>query len=111
MLNRVELKTLDRPSKMPEMKTSKRNEDANAFATLVTFSLQKEAAAKHNISAKCRDLSEEVSSWTCLVYTTESQLMELNQCIEDGIIRCDRCLKFEFLPYDPRCPIILPHRH
>ena len=36
----------NRPDEMPEMKTSKKKEGANAFATLVTYSLQKEAAPK-----------------------------------------------------------------
>ena len=38
----------NRPSEMPEMKTSKRKEGANASATLVTNSLQKEAAPRRN---------------------------------------------------------------
>jgi hypothetical protein len=33
---------------MPEMKTSKRKEGANAFAALMTYNLQKEAAPKQN---------------------------------------------------------------
>jgi len=43
----------------------------------------------------------------------KSQLIKLNLCIDgDGIIRCDRCLRFaEFLPYNSRSPIVLPHRH
>ena len=43
----------------------------------------------------------------------KSQLIKLNPRIdEDGVIRCDGRLKFaEFLPYDTRCPIILPRGH
>lgn len=43
----------------------------------------------------------------------KSQLSTFNPCIEEnGVIRCDGCLKFaEFLPYDTRCPIILPRGH
>ena len=39
---------LNRPSEMPEMKASKRKEDANASATLLSYSLQKEAAPKRS---------------------------------------------------------------
>ena len=40
----------------------------------------------------------------------KSQLIKLNPCIdEDGVIRCDGRLRFaEILPYDTKCPIILP---
>ena len=40
-------------------------------------------------------------------------MIKLNPCIdEDGVIRCDGRLRFaEFLPYDTRCPIILPRGH
>ena len=43
----------------------------------------------------------------------KSQLIKLNPRIdEDGVIRCDGRLNFaEFLPYDTRCPIILPRGH
>ena len=162
----------NRPSEMPEMKTSKRKEETNAFAALVTYSLQKDAAPKHNnicevwrlepkrfpswkrlvrVHARVRrvlhnlrsrddrkagiELSHEeikdaegeiVSLAQCEAFideyaaltlgkliSQESQLIKLNPCIdEDGVIRCDGRLKFaEFLPYDTRCPIILPRRH
>ena len=43
----------------------------------------------------------------------KSQLIKLNLCIDEGgVIWCDGRLKFaEFLPYDTKCPIILPHGH
>ena len=58
----------NRPSEMPEMKTSKRKEGANAFATLVTSSLQKDAAPKHNSTCEVWRLDpQRFSSWTRLV--------------------------------------------
>ena len=58
----------NRPREMPEMKTSKRKEDANAFATLVTYSLQKEAAPKNNNTSEVWRLDpKRFSSWTRLV--------------------------------------------
>ena len=42
------MKFPDRPSKMPEIRTSKRKADTNACATLMTFNLQKEIAPKQN---------------------------------------------------------------
>ena len=42
------MKVPDRPSKMPEIRTSKRKEDTNACATLMTCNLQKEIAPKQN---------------------------------------------------------------
>ena len=162
----------NRPSEMPEMKTSKRKEGANASATLVTYSLQKEAAPKRNNTCEVWRLDpKRFSSWTRLVRVharvrrvlhnlrsrddrkagmelspeeikdaeeeivslaqreafheeyaalslgklipRKSQLIKLNPCIdEDGVIRCDGRLRFaEFLPYDTRCPIILPRGH
>jgi len=56
----------NRPSEMPEMKTSKRQEGANA--TLVMYSLQKEAALKHNNTCEVWRLDpKRFSSWTRLV--------------------------------------------
>ena len=162
----------NRPSEMPEMKTSKRKEGANASATLVTYSLQKEATPKRNNTCEVWRLDpKRFSSWTRLVRVharvrrvlhnlrsrddrktgmelspeeikdaeeeivslaqreafreeyaalslgkpipQKSQLIKLNPCIdEDGVIRCDGRLRFaEFLPYDTRCPIILPRGH
>jgi hypothetical protein len=58
----------NRPSEMPEMKTSKSKEGANAFATHVTYSLQKEAAPKHNNTCEAWRLDpKRFSSWTRLV--------------------------------------------
>ena len=58
----------NRPSEMPEMKTSKRKEGANTSATLVTYSLQKEAAPKRNNTCKVWRLDpKRFSSWTRLV--------------------------------------------
>ena len=58
----------NRPSEMPEMKTSKRKEGANAFATLVTSSLQKDAAPKHNNTCEVWRLDpKRFSNWTRLV--------------------------------------------
>ena len=58
----------NRPSKIPEMKTSKRKEGANAFSTLVTSSLQKDAAPKHNSTCEVWRLDlKQFSSWTRLV--------------------------------------------
>ena len=159
----------NRPSEMPEMKTSKRKEGANASATLVTYSLQKEAAPKSNNTCEVWRLDpKRFSGWARLVrvharvrrvlhnlrsrddrkagmellpeeikdaeeeivsleqrdafreeYAALSlgkpipQLIKLNPCIdEDGVIRCDGRLRFaEFLPYDTRCPILLPRGH
>ena len=57
-----------RPNEMPEMKTSKRKEGANASATLVTYSLQKEAAPKRNSTCEVWRLDpKRFSSWTRLV--------------------------------------------
>ena len=57
-----------RPSEMPEMKTSKRKEGANASAALVTYSLQKEAAPKRNNTCEVWRLDpKRFSSWTRLV--------------------------------------------
>ena len=43
----------------------------------------------------------------------QNQLMKLNQSIdEDGVISYDGRLKLaERIPYDTRCPIVLPHGH
>ena len=46
------MKVPDRPSKMPEIRTLKRKEDTNAYATLMTCNLQKETAPKQ----ECGDL-------------------------------------------------------
>ena len=55
----------NRPSEMSEMKTSKRKEGANASATLVTYSLQKEAALKRNNTCEVWRLDPKLfSSWT-----------------------------------------------
>ena len=57
----------NRPSEMPEMKTSKRKEGANASATLVTYSLQKEAASKRNNTCKVKECVPALNSrpkWT-----------------------------------------------
>ena len=160
------------PSEMPEMITSNRKEGENAFASLVTYSLQKDAAPKHDNTCEVWRLDpKRFSSWTPLVrvharvtrvlhnlrsredrkagielspkekkdaeeeivtlaqreafsdeyaalslgkpISQKSQLINLNPCIdEDGVMRCDGRLKFaELLPYDTRCPIILPHGH
>jgi len=156
---------------MPERKTSKRKEGANAFAILVTYSVQKKAAPKRNNTCDVwRQDPKRFSGWTCLVQVharvrrvlhnlrsrdnrkvgielspeeikdaeeeivslaqreafhdeyaalslgkpipQKSQLINLNPEDEDGVIQCDGGLKFaEFLPYDTRCPIILPRGH
>ena len=58
----------NRPDEMPEMKTSKKKEGANAFATLVTYSLQKEAAPKRKNTCEVWRLDpKRFSSWTRLV--------------------------------------------
>ena len=58
----------NRPSEMPKMKTSKRKEGANASATLVKYSLQKEAAPKRNNTCEVWTLDpKRFSSWTRLV--------------------------------------------
>ena len=57
-----------RPSEMPEMKTSKRKDGANAFATLMTYNLQKEAAPNQNNTPEVWRLDpKRFSSWTRLV--------------------------------------------
>ena len=57
----------NRPSKMPETKTSKRKEGANAFAALLTYSPQKEAAPKLNNTYKVwRLYPKRVFCWTRL---------------------------------------------
>ena len=50
------MKVPDRPSKMPEIRNSKRKEESNACATLMTCNLQKEAASKQNKHHECGDL-------------------------------------------------------
>ena len=58
----------NRPSKMPEMKISKRKEDANASATLVLYSLQNEAVLKRSNTCEVWRLDpKRFSSWTRLV--------------------------------------------
>ena len=53
---------------MPEMNTSKRKEDANASATLISYSLQNEAAPKRNNTCEMWRLDpKRFSSWTCFV--------------------------------------------
>ena len=42
------MKFPDRPGKMPEIRTSKRKEDTNSCATLMTCNIQKETALKQN---------------------------------------------------------------
>ena len=62
------MKVPDRPREIPEMKTSKRKEDTNAFATLMTYNLQKEAAPKQNNTPEVWRLHpKRFSSWTRLV--------------------------------------------
>ena len=69
----------NRPSKMPEMKTSKRKEGANAFAALLTYSPQKEAAPKHNNTCKVWRLDpKRVFCWTRLHWF--EYLQELEEC-------------------------------
>ena len=58
----------NRLSEMPEMKTSKRKENTNASATLVSYSLQNEAAPKRNNTCEVWRLDPKwFSSWTRLV--------------------------------------------
>ena len=58
----------NRPDEMPEMKTSKKKEGANAFATLVTNSLQKQAAPKRKNTCEVWRLDpKRFSSWARLV--------------------------------------------
>ena len=62
------MKVPDRPRQIPEMKTSKRKEDTNTFATLMTYNLQKEAAPKQNNTPEVWRLHpKRFSSWTRLV--------------------------------------------
>ena len=56
------------PTEMLEKNTSKRKEDTNACATLMTYNLPKEAASKQNNSREVWRLDpKRFSSWTCLV--------------------------------------------
>ena len=58
----------NRPSEMPEMKTSKRKEDMNASAILVSYSLQNEAALKRNNTCEVWRLDpKRFPGWTRLV--------------------------------------------
>ena len=62
------IKVSDRPSKMPEIITSKRKEDTNACATLMTCNLQKETTPKQNNTLAVWRLDpKRYSSWTRLV--------------------------------------------
>ena len=47
----------NRPNEMPEMKTSKRKQDANVSATLMPHSLQKEASRNVTTLVRCGDLN------------------------------------------------------
>ncbi|XP_058972399.2 uncharacterized protein [Pocillopora verrucosa] len=62
------IKVPDRPCKMPEIRTSKRKEDTNACATLMTCNLRKETAPKQNNTPGVWRLDpKRYSSWTRLV--------------------------------------------
>ena len=62
------IKVSDRPSKMPEIITSKRKEDTNACATLMTRNLQKETTPKQNNTLAVWRLDpKRYPSWTRLV--------------------------------------------
>ena len=62
------IKVPDRPCKMPEIKTSKRKEDTNACATLMTCNLRKKTAPKQNNTPGVWRLDpKRYSSWTRLV--------------------------------------------
>ena len=62
------MKVPDRPSKMPEIRNSKRKEESNACATLMTCNLQKETASKQNNTPWVWRLDpKRYSSWTRLV--------------------------------------------
>jgi len=65
---------LNRPSKIPEMETSKRKEGVNTFATLVMYSLQKEAAPKHKNTCEVWRLDPKpFSCWTFGSNTCKSE--------------------------------------
>ena len=58
----------NRSTEMLEIKTSKRKEDTNACATLMTYNLPKEAASKQNNTREVWRLDpKQFSSWTHLV--------------------------------------------
>ena len=62
------IKVSDRPNKMPEIITSKRKEDTNACATLMTCNLQKETTPKQNNTLAVWRLDpKRYFSWTRLV--------------------------------------------
>ncbi|XP_022793281.1 uncharacterized protein LOC111332252 [Stylophora pistillata] len=62
------MKVPDRPSEMPEMRNSKRKEDMNAYATLMTYNFQKGTAAKQRNTLKEWRLDpKRFSSWTRFV--------------------------------------------
>ncbi|XP_022808942.1 uncharacterized protein LOC111345923 [Stylophora pistillata] len=61
-------KVPDRPSEMPEMRNSKRKEDMNAYATLMTCNLQKGTASKQSCTLKEWRLDpKRFFNWTRLV--------------------------------------------
>ena len=65
---RSKMQVLNRPTEMLDKKTSKRKEDTNACATLMTYNLPKEAASKQNNSDEVWRLDpKRFSSWIRLV--------------------------------------------
>ena len=58
------VKVPDRPSKMPEIRTSKRKEDTNACATLMMCNLQKKLHRNRTTHQECRDALDAFGSST-----------------------------------------------
>ena len=89
------MKVLDKPSEMPGMRKSKKKEDINAYATLMTCNLQKGTAPKHNNTLEEWRLDpKRFCSWTRLVRVH----VKVRRVLQNMRYRDNRNESMELLP-------------